>query len=97
MIRSTDKSPWTEYKEPRPKFTPWNVNQPSKCLFLADYNGSGTFGDNYLYVTVTSPSCRFDWRHPGRTVNVLFLGGNVESRRYGERNLSINGGSSILK
>ena len=97
MIRSKEESPWTEFYETRPKYTPWNVNQPAKCLFLADYNGSGTFGGNYLFVTVTSASCRFDWRHPARTVNVLFLGGNVESRKYGERNLSINGGESILK
>ena len=73
MIRSTGESPWTEFYGTRPKYTPWNVNSPSKCLFLADYNGSGTFGSNYLFVTVTSSSCRFDWRHPGRRVNVLFL------------------------
>ena len=97
MIRSNDKSPWTVFKESRPKYTPWNVNQPAKCLFLADYTGSGTFGDNNLYVTVTSSSCRFDWRHPARTANVLFLAGNVEARKYGQRNLSINGGASVLK
>jgi len=95
MHRSTG-SPWTEYNSD-PLYLPWKVKNPSKCLFLADYTGSGTFGSNYLFVTVTSPSCRFDWRHPGRSANVLFLAGNVEARKYGERDLSINGGESILK
>lgn len=98
MCKSDDKSPWTNFKWNRPKYTPWNVKNPSKCLFLADYNGSGTFGTTRYFVTWSdSTNCRFDGRHPAVTANVLFLGGNVESRRYGERDLSIDGGATILK
>lgn len=97
MCKSDDKSPWTNFKWNRPKYTPWNVKNPSKCLFLADYNGSGTFGTTRYFYTWSDPACRFDGRHPAVTANVLFLGGNVESRKYGIRDLSFDGGATILK
>ena len=97
MCKSDDKSPWTNFKWNRPKYTPWNVKNPSKCLFLADYNGSGTFGTTRYFYTWSDPACRFDGRHPAVTANVLFLGGNVESRKYGIRDLSFDGGVTIWK